>query len=266
MFQHGWIYKIEENLAYSRGELFNLYLAILIYFVILGLFIIVSNYRNIHKKNRLSLTELIVLILFTTSTTIGGIAQAAVFGIYLTYPAFGLTLSFGYFALRSNLNNRDYLTDSWNRSAFEKYLDINTPKNYALALLDLDGTQKINEMYGRSEGDNLLINFVNLVNDNLISNSFVVRYGGDKFLIYYSLTAIEKISENLEKIHLAIDEYNSRNPNKYDILYTDDFGIYNPKNHASLSYLIKDIESRMYSKKLAKQLNSHVSKRLNETN
>lgn len=86
------------------------------------------------------------------------------------------------------LANRDSLTELPNRRAFFAHLEAELEKakangtRLALGVIDLDGFKPVNDLYGHSVGDRLLINVRKRLSESLKASK-AFRLGGDEFAI-----------------------------------------------------------------------------------
>ncbi len=110
------------------------------------------------------------------------------------------------------LANTDVLTGCFNRRYLIdfsiEYLKIVKRKKLSMSImmLDLDDFKYINDTFGHSTGDKVLIDFVKLIKQNIRENDLIVRLGGDEFLVLLPNTNIndakivaQKILSNLSK-------------------------------------------------------------------
>ncbi|WP_394523400.1 diguanylate cyclase domain-containing protein [Lacrimispora sp. JR3] len=67
------------------------------------------------------------------------------------------------------------------RQAFNKYKKLGTGPG--IMMCDLDHFKYINDKYGHSVGDLVLVKFVNVSKDYLRSSDKIIRWGGDEFII-----------------------------------------------------------------------------------
>ena len=80
------------------------------------------------------------------------------------------------------LANCDALTGLPNRRSF--FLEAGTQSaTFDLALIDLDGFKPINDIYGHSVGDELLIAVASRLRDQCGTKGFAARMGGDEFAV-----------------------------------------------------------------------------------
>ncbi len=89
-------------------------------------------------------------------------------------------------------SNKDYLTGCFNRRFFydtglKMYHSLKrVEKDISLAIFDLDHFKKLNDTYGHTTGDLILKHFANILQDSIRQSDFVVRYGGEEFLMFFS--------------------------------------------------------------------------------
>lgn len=84
---------------------------------------------------------------------------------------------------------RDGLTGICNRRAFDGYLQSLTERNllqrrdFALLLLDIDDFKAVNDTYGHTVGDRVLLAMADTCRQMVRSDDFLGRYGGEEFVI-----------------------------------------------------------------------------------
>lgn len=87
-----------------------------------------------------------------------------------------------------NIARKDGLTDLLNRRYMEKLLnqtDTREEKGYFL-LLDLDNFKLVNDNYGHLIGDEVLVRFARVLEEEVGTDGSVCRLGGDEFVVYVS--------------------------------------------------------------------------------
>lgn len=88
---------------------------------------------------------------------------------------------------------KDSLTGAGSRSFGEKILQEflhiykTTGKNYSIGILDIDNFKRFNDCYGHNIGDLILINLVTTIKKYQDENDYVIRWGGDEFILVYDL-------------------------------------------------------------------------------
>ena len=101
----------------------------------------------------------------------------------------------------ANLNHlaqTDPLTQLPNRRSIQEYLvqfvanSARAKMHGAALLLDLDGFKQINDVYGHSAGDHVLVEVAQRIQSTLRSNDIVGRIGGDEFIILLNHLSVDK--------------------------------------------------------------------------
>ncbi len=83
----------------------------------------------------------------------------------------------------------------------------NNEQTHALLYLDLDQFNVVNDTFGHTAGDELLLQISELVQGNIRSTDVLARLGGDEFGILLERCTEERAMEVAEAIRIAIEEY-----------------------------------------------------------
>jgi diguanylate cyclase (GGDEF)-like protein len=83
----------------------------------------------------------------------------------------------------SAMANCDALTGLPNRRSFFRQIEACRETSFDLALIDLDGFKPVNDIYGHSVGDELLIAVARRLSGHYGAEGFAARIGGDEFAI-----------------------------------------------------------------------------------
>jgi diguanylate cyclase (GGDEF)-like protein len=104
----------------------------------------------------------------------------------------------------------DKLTNALNREFFDKNIEkIIThyqPKHVGFLFCDIDHFKHVNDTYGHVRGDTVLIHFVDILKRTIRDSDFVVRWGGEEFLILAKVPDIHALSHIGETIRLAVEK------------------------------------------------------------
>jgi len=98
----------------------------------------------------------------------------------------------------ARLAARDPLTALYNRRALEmrgqRLLEsVSAARPGALLLMDVDNFKLVNDLYGHSAGDRLLVALSEIIRSALPKGALVARLGGDEFVMLLSDTSSEQI-------------------------------------------------------------------------
>ncbi len=152
-------------------------------------------------------------------------------------------------ALRRQIE-RDPLTGLFNRRSGEKRLDElqNSGKPFALAIGDIDFFKKFNDNFGHECGDEVLKTVARVLSDSMAKQGFVIRWGGEEFLIAFAdasaVTAAVKAGEILQKIRDTKVEYNGQ---KHSVTMT--FGVAEGFSDQPISGQINAADAKLYEGK-----------------
>ena len=118
-----------------------------------------------------------------------------------------------------DLSNRDPLTHLYNRRYFAEIsnkmlaLSLRNDNNLTIIILDIDKFKSINDTYGHSVGDNVIITLARELENNIRDSDLVARFGGEEFVILLNNTDLdnsvniaEKIRKRIEKIEIKDDD------------------------------------------------------------
>lgn len=100
----------------------------------------------------------------------------------------------------------DALTGLYNRNKYMQELHIlekDHPTPIGIVYLDINGLKAVNDIYGHSYGDCLIIKTADLLHDLFGSNVF--RIGGDEFVALYYGQERQRFEETVEKLRKMIE-------------------------------------------------------------
>jgi len=98
-------------------------------------------------------------------------------------------------------NRRTFMTMMQGRIPQEQERRLNHDESsHCLIILDIDFFKQINDNYGHAAGDQVLIEVARRLKHAVRDQDKVLRWGGEEFLIYTSLTALEQIQNLVERI------------------------------------------------------------------
>ncbi len=145
----------------------------------------------------------------------------------------------------------DPLTQCLNRRAFHREfsLALNRLKRTDLppvcVMLDLDHFKKINDDYGHSAGDAVLIHAVALIKDSICATDVLARYGGEEFVLLMPDTPLASATATMDRIRSALVERPCVH-NGSAIALTASFGVAVSQPHETSDDTIKRADAAMY--------------------
>ena len=108
-------------------------------------------------------------------------------------------------------SKEDPLTGCLNRAGFSSILlreQENLSKNgspVSFVMLDIDHFKLVNDTYGHSVGDEVLVNLTKLIQGKIRNTDALVRWGGEEFVILCGDTPIQNAQFLAEKLRVAIE-------------------------------------------------------------
>lgn len=151
----------------------------------------------------------------------------------------------------TEISQTDCLLDVYNRSKFvedlEKEIDRAMRYNNKLSLImfDIDYFKDINDTYGHTEGDKVLLKLSNKVASSIREVDKFARYGGDEFMIIVPETGKKGAVKLAERLRKEIELLNYK---KIDGV-TCSFGVTQLKSDDNVDTLIKRADKALYKAK-----------------
>jgi len=165
-----------------------------------------------------------------------------------------------YIAIRNNITEKkdlmtqamtDKLTGLYNRTKLEHILSrqseyasrYDTP--FSVLFMDIDHFKSINDRYGHTIGDNILVQFADTVKNVLRKGDYFGRWGGEEFIIVAPYTKADEAFILAEKIRLVVETQDLPIPQKLSV----SIGISEFSLSISIDNLIDKADRAMYEAK-----------------
>lgn len=187
------------------------------------------------------------------------------YDIYL-YMIFGSMVTFIIFGYMAGKNEDKYetlsiidpLTNLYNRRYFNARLEEEFAiaerklNDLSLVILDIDNFKSINDKYGHSIGDKVLMSVSNSISNVIRKGETLARIGGEEFAIIFPDCSEEIVLKIIERVRKSISETHIEIGNNKEINVTVSAGIacYNKeKNFKSISDLFEAADKALYKAK-----------------
>jgi diguanylate cyclase (GGDEF)-like protein len=158
----------------------------------------------------------------------------------------------------------DQLTGMFNRNMLDELSnpdteELNIPKETAVTVLiaDIDFFKKVNDKYGHEGGDIVLKYTAKVIKESVRSTDYVIRWGGEEFVIILvgckldrGSEIAEKIRQNVENsdnsicsvtISIGVTEYDGQN--YHDTIEKADIALYTAKKEGRNRVIIYNEEN-----------------------
>lgn len=150
-----------------------------------------------------------------------------------------------------NLSLTDRLTKIDNRRKFDEDLNREILKskrsknNLSLIMFDIDKFKKINDRYGHQIGDVVLEKLASIIKQNVRSEDFLARFGGEEFILILTSTNELDAFDKAEKLRKLVEETVFESVGKVTI----SCGVYQFKVSDTYDDVIKNVDTAMYRAK-----------------
>ncbi|MCB1171981.1 MAG: GGDEF domain-containing protein [Leptospiraceae bacterium] len=145
----------------------------------------------------------------------------------------------------------DHLTGLPNRRYMLKSLNTEMERarryqqNFAIALMDIDHFKQVNDVYGHSQGDQVLMKMADIISRNIRTSDMAARWGGEEFLFLAPHASLSEMRQFMEKIRQLIANQDfGRVPT-----VTASFGIAQYQSQLNLESLIQEADKALYKAK-----------------
>jgi diguanylate cyclase (GGDEF)-like protein len=101
---------------------------------------------------------------------------------------------------------QDSLTGLYNQAAIRQLCKAEIDKSLrhktplALAMLDLDYFKKVNDTYGHSTGDKVLMTLASILKNRFRKSDLIGRYGGEEFVVVFPHTTGEQAAQLIDEL------------------------------------------------------------------
>ena len=149
----------------------------------------------------------------------------------------------------------DGLTNVFNRRAgmakIQKIISAKDQKQQhaSLCFLDINGLKTINDVLGHKTGDDLIITTIQIIKSAIRGNDFIIRMGGDEFLIALNNATETQAEEVWGRITHLINDFNKTKQKSYIISVSHGVIHISSTEKIQLDEAIKLADEKMYKEK-----------------
>lgn len=153
---------------------------------------------------------------------------------------------------------KDSLTGAYNRFGMERFfVDIRrkclmSGGYLQMSFVDVDGLKDINDTYGHEEGDRI-INAVASLLKNESGKYYVIRFGGDEFVVMGVAASEEEVKAYWKRVEAAVDRYNGEKSHRARMSFSIGYDLIRPDAGTCLEDCIRVADKKMYAEKNRKK-------------
>ncbi|MBE6839571.1 MAG: GGDEF domain-containing protein [Ruminococcus sp.] len=106
----------------------------------------------------------------------------------------------------------DQLTEVYNRNKLKEFINFETGEftkfsglNIGFLLIDIDFFKKVNDKFGHESGDKVLVWLADILKNMVRETDYVIRWGGEEFLIIMPGCSVENAARIAEKLREKVE-------------------------------------------------------------
>ena len=121
----------------------------------------------------------------------------------------------------------------------------------SIAMIDVDHFKLYNDTYGHIQGDTVLMKIGEMLKSTFYSSDFIMRYGGEEFLVFSKGKAAQEINRLINEFIINLRNEKIEHSKGIEGVVTASVGIYSaiPTKDADLEEFIKIADLKLYKAK-----------------
>ena len=157
-------------------------------------------------------------------------------------------------ALR-HLSLVDELTGVYNRRGFVTLADSHLTlarrrkRDLLLVFADVDHLKSINDTYGHSAGDQVLVDAASVLRRTYRSADIIARIGGDEFTAFPLEAEHDSGGILLDRLHVQVDQHNTAAKRPYKLSMSVGIGRFDPVKCQTVQQLLEEADAELYASK-----------------
>ncbi|MBF4694155.1 diguanylate cyclase domain-containing protein [Fusibacter ferrireducens] len=119
----------------------------------------------------------------------------------------------------------------------------------SLCFIDVNGLKMVNDNLGHKYGDELILSAVQGIKDQIRKKDFIVRFGGDEFLVVFHNSNLEDAEKIWQRIAMGYENINQSENRSYNLSVSHGIVEVTVDSEEDLENLIKLADEKMYEEK-----------------
>jgi diguanylate cyclase (GGDEF)-like protein len=155
----------------------------------------------------------------------------------------------------------DDMTETLNKTTGMRHLTSIMEKareRIAVCFIDIDGLKDINDQYGHPIGDYVILKIVEAIKGKIRKNDFLIRYGGDEFVIVISDMDRQEVENAFESALNTLYQLKIREAHAFPLYFS--YGICMLDEHSSYrpEDAIVQADREMYKRKFGRKASAET--------
>ncbi|PAB57834.1 sensor domain-containing diguanylate cyclase [Anaeromicrobium sediminis] len=149
----------------------------------------------------------------------------------------------------------DAMTNVLNRRAGLALLNekikkaLNDKDKISICFIDINGLKEVNDVLGHDAGDELILTVVDGIKSCIRQTDFVMRLGGDEFLIVFNNSTTEQAEHIWERINNEYNKINDEENREYLVSVSHGIAEFEACESKYIDSIISMADERMYNEK-----------------
>jgi len=149
---------------------------------------------------------------------------------------------------------RDPLTGFRNRGYFDDAIQIELERakryrrEFTLVMADLSDFKQVNDQLGHQEGDRILAGISGVIQEGLRDSDWVVRYGGDEFLLVLPETGSE-LDGLISRLTRSVGDWCNENCSGISVGIDFGWATWTPDTQQLIPNLVREADTMLYERK-----------------
>lgn len=244
----GFVFYVDTNNHYERGNLFFIFVAsYIINVVILLTNTVMTGKMSYHPIK----AETITLSIFAIA---GTSIQLILPSVHSSWHSMTLSLLLYYILLSEYDGSFDVLTRLYNRAAFEIVANkIDGRKPFSVVVMDINDFKEINDSYGHDFGDCVLKRVASVIRESFDDYCTCYRVGGDEIYVIIRAADPVKLEHQLKSITNNLEKERKNDSRLPTISYG--YSIFKGGYKIDFQEVLKEADNQMYYfKKIQKDI------------
>lgn len=119
----------------------------------------------------------------------------------------------------------------------------------SLCFIDINGLKDVNDLLGHKVGDELIVSVVDGVKREIREQDYIIRMGGDEFLIVFNGIDLDTSERVWERINMGFKKINDEEHRNYLISVSHGMVNFDNFENNEMEHLIKVADDKMYEEK-----------------
>lgn len=250
----GFLFYYDRHNVYHRGRNFFLISLIWLIYAVYSFVFLVSNRKKVPSRHVFPLLAAMIPPL------VCGILQFFYYGLDLVWPSLTVSMQIIFMGIQNGHLYTDYLTGLYNRRQIDYYLDehLRLRKKDMIPIgimLDLDYFKMINDTYGHTTGDQVLVEAAQILKASFRKSDMICRYGGDEFIVLIDRKNEAEAEADIAKLRENVQKYNEKKKLPCEIRFSIGYETFDVENQNSTKEFLERLDTLMYEDKRSSRSN-----------